>query len=114
MPVDRQRLKQRALDRKRARVVLLDRCRLIVGEDEYQDVRCEFSGGSGNVDGAGYRIKFPWDSPAAIGATAIVEAKSGRPQLTLQLEEPAESSTDVWQEWRVTSGPAFGRVDIGL
>jgi hypothetical protein len=114
MPVDKKRLRFRALERKRARVVLPDTCRLIVGEDEYQDVPCEFNGGSGNVDGAPYRIKFKWDSPAVVGATAIVNPLTGRPQLTLQVVEPVESSMEVCQEWKATSGPAYGRVDVGL
>jgi hypothetical protein len=94
--------------------ILTDTCRLIVGEAEYQDVPCEFSGGSGDVDGASYQIKFAWDSPAEVGATAIVHAIPGRLQLTLQLVGPADSSTGIWQEWRATSGPAFGRADVGL
>lgn len=94
--------------------ILPDTCRLIVGEDEYTDVPCKFGGGSGGVDGAPYRIKFSWGSPAVVGAAAIIEAISGRPQLTLQLVEPVDSSTGIWQEWRATSGPAFGRVDVGL
>lgn len=95
-------------------VVLPDACRLIVGEGQYEDVPCKLSGGVGNVDGASYRIKFAWASPAAVGATAIIEAITGRPQLTLQLVEPVDSSTSFWQEWKATSGPAFGRVDVGL
>lgn len=94
--------------------LLLDACRLIVGEDEYENVPCQISGGSGDVDGASYRVKFAWGSPAVVGATAIVEAIPGRPQLTLQLVEPVDSSTGLWQEWRATSGPSFGRVDVGL
>lgn len=94
--------------------IMPDTCRLIVGEDEYSDVPCKFGGGSGNVDGAAYRIKFAWGSPAVVGATAIVDAISGRPQITLQLVEPMDSSTQLWQEWRATSGPAFGRVDVGF
>lgn len=94
--------------------VLADTCRLIVGEKEYKRVPCELSGGSGNVDGASYRIKFGWGSPAVVGAAAVIDAITGRTQLTLQLIEPADSSTGIWQEWRATSGPAFGRVDVGL
>jgi hypothetical protein len=94
--------------------ILADTCRLIVGEDTYQDVPCQLSGGSGNTDGAAYRMKFAWDSPAVIGATAVVDEIPGRSQLTLQLVEPMDSSTQIWQEWRATSGPAFGRVDVGL
>lgn len=94
--------------------ILPDTCRLIVGAEQYDDVPCKFSGGSGDVDGASYRIKFSWASPAVVGATAIVDAITGRPQLTLQLVEPLDSSTGLWQEWRATSGPAFGRVDVGL
>lgn len=94
--------------------ILPDTCRLRVGEDQYEDVPCHLGGGSGNVDGAPYQIKFAWNSPAVIGATAIVDAITGRPQLTLQLVEPVDSSTAIWQEWKATSGPAFGRVDVGL
>lgn len=94
--------------------ILPDTCRLIVGEKEYKGVPCKLSGGSGNVDGAPYRIEFAWDSPAVVGATAVIDAITGRPQLTLQLVGPADSSTSIWQEWRATSGPAFGRVDVGL
>lgn len=94
--------------------VLSDTCRLIVDEVEYLDVPCKFSGGSGDMDGAPYRIKFAWDGPAVIGATAIIDAITGRPQLTMQLVGPVDSSTGVWQEWRCTSGPASGRTDVGL
>ncbi len=94
--------------------ILTDKCRLIVEEDEYEDEPCELGGGAGNVDGASYRMKFAWGSPAVAGATAIIDAITGRPQLTLQLVEPVDSSTGLWQEWRATSGPAFGRVDVGL
>lgn len=94
--------------------VLPDTCRLIVEEDGHEDVPCDFSGGSGNIDGAPYRIKFAWGSPAVVGATAIVDAITGRPQLTLQLVAPVDSSTGLWQEWQATSGPAFGRHDVGL
>jgi hypothetical protein len=94
--------------------ILPDTCRLIVGADEYEDTPCKINGGSGNVDGAAYRIKFAWDSPAVVTATAIVDAITGRPQITLQLVEPVDSSTGLWQEWRATSGPAFGRHDVGL
>ena len=94
--------------------VLPDTCRLIVGETEYKRVPCQFKGGSGNVDGAAYRIKFAWGSPAVVGASAVIDAVNGRPQLTLQLVEPLDSSLGIWQEWRATSGPAFGRVDVGL
>lgn len=97
-----------------AREILPDTCRLIVGETEHEGVPCRFSGGSGNVDGAAYQMGFAWGSPAVIGATAVIDAVPGRPQLTLQLVEPADSSTAIWQEWRATSGPAFGRVDVGL
>lgn len=93
---------------------LYDTCRLIVGGKEYEDVPCQVSGGSGNVDGAPYRIRFAWGSPAEVGAAAIVDAITGRPQLTLQLVAPMDSSTALWQDWRATSGPAFGRVDVGL
>lgn len=94
--------------------ILADTCRLIVGEDEYEDVPCQFSGGSGNVDGAPYRIKFAWGSPAVIGAAVVVDAIDGRPELTLQIVEPVDSSTAIWQEWKATSGPAHGRHDVGL
>jgi hypothetical protein len=93
---------------------LPDTCRLIVGEDEYENTPCRLSGGSGDIDGAPYRIEFAWGSPAVIGATAIVDAIPGRPQLTMQLVGPVDSSTAIWQEWKATSGPAFGRVDVGL
>lgn len=94
--------------------ILTDTCRLIVGEEEYEDVPCEFAGGSGNIDGAPYRIKFAWDSPAVIGAAVVLDAIEGRPELTLQIVEPVDSSTALWQEWKATSGPAYGRVDVGL
>lgn len=94
--------------------IMPDTCRLVVGESEYEDTPCSLDGGGGSVDGAPYRIKFAWESPAVIGAAAIVDAISGRPQLTLQLVEPIDSSTGLWQEWRATSGPAFGRTDVGL
>lgn len=94
--------------------ILPDTCRLIVGDDEYEDVPCKLRGGNGNVDGAPYRIKFPWGSPAVTGAAAVVDAITGRAQLTMQLVAPIDSSTGLWQEWQATSGPAFGRVDVGL
>lgn len=94
--------------------ILPDTCRLIVGETEHEGVPCRFDGGAGNVDGAAYQIRFAWGSPAVVGATAIIDAIEGRPQLTLQLVGPVDSSTKIWQEWRATSGPAFGRVDVGL
>lgn len=94
--------------------ILSDTCRLLVEGEEEEDVPCQFSGGFGNMDGAAYRIRFAWDSPAVIGATAIVDEIEGRPQITLQLVEPVDSSTAIWQEWKATSGPAFGRVDVGL
>lgn len=94
--------------------ILTDTCRLIVGEEQYANEPCQFSAASGNVDGAPYRIKFAWGSPAIIGAAAIIDEITGRPQLTLQLVEPIDSSTGLWQEWRATSGPAYGRVDVGL
>ena len=97
-----------------AQTILPDVCRLIVGEDEYEDVPCQFSGGSGNVDGASYLIKFAWGSPAVVGASVVIDSIDGRPQLTFQIVEPADSSTGIWQEWRATAGPAFGRVDVGL
>jgi hypothetical protein len=94
--------------------LLLDTCRLIVGEQQYQDVPCQFGGGSGDVDGASYRVKFAWGSPAVVEAKVIIDAIPGRPQLTLQLVQPADSSTGLWQEWQATSGPAFGRHDVGF
>lgn len=97
-----------------AAAILTDTCRLIVGEDQYEDVPCQFGGGSGNIDGAPYRIKFAWDSPAVIGAAAVVDGIPGRSEITLQLVEPVDSSTALWQEWRATSGPAYGRHDVGL
>jgi hypothetical protein len=94
--------------------IMPDKCRLIVGEKEYRDTPCKLIGGSGNMDGASYRIRFGWGSPAVIGAAAVVDAIPGRQQLTLQLVEPADSTTGIWQEWQATSGPAFGRVNVGL
>ena len=94
--------------------VLADTCRLIVGETEHEDVPCELSGGGNNPDGAPYRIKFAWGSPAVIGATVMVDAIAGRPQLTLQLVAPIDSSKDLWQVWSATSGPGSGRVNVGL
>lgn len=95
--------------------ILTDTCRLIIeGEEPLDNVPCQFSGGSGNMDGAPYRIKFAWDSPAVIGAAAVVDEIEGRPQLTLQLVQPVDSSTALWQEWKATSGPAYGRHDVGL
>ena len=94
--------------------VLPDTCRLIVGARTYRGVPCKLSGGSGNVDGASYQIRFAWDSPAVVGAAAVVDAIPGRSELTLQIIEPIDSSTAIWQEWKATSGPAFGRVDVGL
>lgn len=115
MPVDRARLRERRLERQRARVWHLpDTCRLIVGEVEHEGVPCRFSSNSGNVDGAPFRIALPWGGPAVVGAAAIVDEIPGRPRLTLQLVAPADSSDGVWQEWGATSGPAFGRVDVGL
>jgi hypothetical protein len=98
----------------KAHKILADTCRLIVGEEEYEDVPCSLKGGSGSVDGASYRIELPWDSPAVVGADVVVDSIEGRPQLTLQLVEPVDSSTGLWQEWKATAGPAFGRADIGL
>lgn len=94
--------------------ILPDTCRLIVGEDEYEDTPCQFGGNPGDVEGAPYWIRFAWGSPAVIGAAAVIDAIEGRPQLTLQLVAPMDSSTGIWQEWGATSGPAFGRVDVGL
>lgn len=98
--------------------VLPDKCQLIVkqavGKRTYSNVPCKLKGGSGDVDGASYRIRFAWGSPAIVGTDVVLDPIAGRPQLTLQLVEPADSSTGIWQEWRATSGPAFGRVDVGL
>lgn len=94
--------------------ILTDTCRLIVGEEEYEDVPCHFSGGSKHLDGAPYRIRFAWGSPAVIGASAVVDAIEGRTQLTLQIVGPADSSTSIWQEWEAIGGPGSGRVDVGL
>ena len=98
----------------KAKKILPDTCRLVVGDVEHEEIPCEFRGGSGNVDGATYQIKFAWSSPAVVGAAVVVDAIPGRPQLTLQLVAPVDSSTGLWQEWQATSGPAFGRVDVGL
>lgn len=111
---------RRAYDKVRVRLatkaakILTDTCRLIVTGTEYENVPCQFNGGGGGVDGAPYRIRFGWDSPATVGAAVVVAAITGRPQLTLQLVAPVDSSTAIWQEWQATSGPAFGRVDVGL
>lgn len=94
--------------------VLFETCRLIVGEDEYEDIPCRFSGGHNNEDGAPYKIKFAWDSPAVWGAAVIIDEIPGRSQLTLQLVAPIDKSTGVWQEWQATAGPAFGRANVGL
>lgn len=94
--------------------VLFETCRMIVGEDEYEDIPCRFSGGHNNEDGAPYRIKFAWDSPAVQGAAVVIDEIPGRSQLTLQLVAPVDKSTGVWQEWRATAGPAFGRASVGL
>lgn len=94
--------------------ILADSCRLIVGADEYENTPCELVSNAGEVDGAPYRIKLAWGSPAVTGASVVIDAVDGRPQLTLQLIGPVDSSTGIWQEWQATSGPAFGRVDVGL
>lgn len=94
--------------------VMFENCRIVVGEDEHEDIPCRLGGGRNNLDGAPYRIRFAWDSPAVVGAAVIVEEIPGRAQLTLQLVAPVDSSTGVWQEWRATAGPVFGRQDIGL
>lgn len=94
--------------------IFFDTCRLIVGEDEYEDTPCTFSGGHNNEDGAPYKIKFAWDSPAVRGAVVVIDAIEGRSELTLQLVAPIDKSTGVWQEWRATAGPAFGRAVVGL
>jgi hypothetical protein len=97
-----------------AQAILTDRCRLIVGEDEYPDTPCELSGDSGDIDGAPYRVSFAWGSPAIIGAAVVIDEIPGRPQLTLQLVAPADSSTAIWQEWRAISAPIYGRASVGL
>ena len=94
--------------------VLPDTCRLIVHPDKYPRTPCELSGGSGNVDGAPYRIRFAWGSPAKVDAAAIVDEIPGRPQITLQLVAPIDSSTALWQEWQATSSPFSGRADIEI
>lgn len=94
--------------------ILPDTCRLIVGAEEHESVPCKLSGGAGNVDGAPYRMRFAWGSPAVVGAAVVVDAIEGRPELTLQIVAPTDSSTAIWQEWQATSGPAFGRHDVGL
>lgn len=94
--------------------ILPDKCRLIVGAEDYENVPCKLKGGSGGVDGAPYRIRFAWASPAVIGAAAVIDAITGRPQLTLQLVEPSDSSTAIWQEWKATSAPVWGRADVGV
>jgi hypothetical protein len=97
-----------------AGALLPDTCRLIVGESEHEDTPCRFISASGNLDGAPYRIRFAWGSPAVIGATVVIDAIAGRPRLTLQLEAPVDSSTSLWQEWRAKSGPAHGRQNVGF
>lgn len=101
--------------------VLFETCRVIIDgeevlgdDDEPLAIPCRLSGGHNNIDGAPYRIRFAWDSPAVIGASVVVDAIPGRSALTLQLVAPVDSSTGVWQEWQATAGPAFGRVDVGL
>jgi len=94
--------------------ILIDNCRLIVGESEYPDTPCELSGGSGNTDGSPYKIKLAWGSPAVIGATVIIDEIPGRSKLTLQLVGPVDSSKQLWQQWQATSGPGSGRVDVGF
>lgn len=98
----------------RAARILPDTCRLIAGTDEYEDTPCKLKGNGGNSDGAPYRIRFAWDSPAVIGAGVVIDAIEGRTPLTLQLVAPADSSTSIWQDWQATSAPAFGRTDVGL
>jgi len=110
----------RAYDRARVKIarkadrVLADKGRLIIDGVEHDDTPCEINGGSGDVNGATYRVKFAWDAPAAIGATLVVEAIEGRGELTLQLTEPIDSSTAIWQEWRAMSAPNYGRANVGL
>jgi hypothetical protein len=94
--------------------VLPDTCRLIVGAKTYNDVPCKLKGGSGDIDGAPYRIRFAWGSPARVDAAVIVAAIEGRPELTLQIKEPIDSSTGLWQEWRATSAPNHGRANVGF
>lgn len=94
--------------------VLPDTCRLIVDANEYPDTPCKLRGGSGNLDGAPYRIRFAWGSPAVIGAAVVIDAIDGRPELTLQLKTPMDSSAAIWQEWQATAGPLQGRQDVGF
>lgn len=95
---------------------LFETCRIIIvqGEEEYEDIPCRLSGGHNNEDGAPYKIKFAWDSPAVRGGAVVIDEIPGRSQLTLQLVAPIDKSTGVWQEWQATAGPAFGRADVGL
>lgn len=94
--------------------ILPDKCRLIVGSESYADIPCKLVSNGGEIDGAPYQIRFAWSSPAVIGAAVVLDAISGRPQLTLQIVEPLDSSTDLWQEWSARSGPGFGRHNVGL
>lgn len=98
----------------KANKILPDTCRLIVDESEYPNTPCKLRGGSSGEDGSPYRIRFAWGSPAVIGAAVIVDAIEGRPQLTMQLVGPLDSSTAIWQDWEAKSGPSSGRVDVGL
>lgn len=97
--------------------ILPDTCRLIVGDGddgEYENVPCKLKGTPGNIDGAPYRIRFAWGSPAVARAAVVVDEIPGRLQLTLQLVEPVDSSTGVWQEWRAVSAPLYGRANVGF
>lgn len=93
---------------------LPDTCRVLVGGTEHKNIPCKLKGGSGNVDGAPYRIRFAWGSPAVVGAAVVVDAIEGRPELTLQIVAPTDSSTAIWQEWQATSAPIYGRANVGL
>ena len=97
-----------------APVVLPDTCRLIVGATEYGNQQCRLKSASGSIDAAAYQLRLGWGSPAIIGAAVVVDATTGRPELTLQLVEPVDSSTGVWQDWRATSAPVYGRADVGF
>jgi hypothetical protein len=94
--------------------VLPDTCRLIVGAKTYNDVPCKLKGGSRDLDSAPYRIRFAWGSPAVTGAAVVMDEIEGRPELTLQIVGPADSSTALWQDWQAIAGPLSGRQDVGF
>lgn len=110
----------KAYDRARVKVgriapkVLADTCRLIVGNTEYKDVPCELSSAGGNIEGAPYQVRFAWGSQAVIGADVVIDEIPGRPQITLNLGMPIDSSKGIWQEFQATSGPGSGRIDVGV